>query len=80
MPSEIDVTTRKTITFPVELAEKIDKIAEHEHRSFSAQIISLLEYKIPSSEFPRQFYIREQPDENAITLVEYFYRKLFRND
>ena len=39
-------TVRKTITFPKKLADKIEELADHEHRSFSAQIIMMIKQGI----------------------------------
>ena len=45
-----DKGVRNTITFPVELYEKIRILAEKEHRSISQQVLKLCEQGIAAEE------------------------------
>lgn len=42
MPTPTNIT-RKSISFPADLAQELDSIAQQERRSFSAQVVKALE-------------------------------------
>ncbi len=55
-------TDRRTISFPIELAERLDREAEERSMSFSALVVELIDRAKSPSPIPYAGIIEDDPD------------------